>query len=155
MPDDTSTPRYVEPGWFTNHVFNPSVALLTRAGISVWGSRELRVRGRTSGEWRTTPVNLLTVDGAQYLVAPRGVTQWVRNLRVAGSGELRVGKRTNRFRATEVGDADKVPILRAYLKKWKAEVGVFFDGVSGDSPDADLQHIAPDHPVFLLDIAAR
>ena len=153
MPDD-DTPRYVEPGWFTNHVFNPSVALLTRAGISVWGSRELRVRGRTSGEWRTTPVNLLTVDGAQYLVAPRGVTQWVRNLRVASSGELRVGKRTNRFRATEVADADKVPILRAYLKKWKAEVGVFFDGVSGDSPDADLQRISPDHPVFLLEIAA-
>jgi deazaflavin-dependent oxidoreductase (nitroreductase family) len=148
MPDDKATPRYVEPGWFTNHVFNPSVALLTRAGISVWGSRELRVRGRTTGEWRTTPVNLLTIDDEQYLVAPRGVTQWVRNLRVAGNGELRVGKRTERFRATEVVDTDKVPILRAYLKRWKAEVGVFFDGVSGDSPDTDLQRIAPDHPVF-------
>ena len=79
-------------------MFNPSVALLTRMGISVWGSRELRVRGRTTGEWRTTPVNLLTVDGEQYLVAPRGITQWVRNLRVAGSGELRVGKHTDRFR---------------------------------------------------------
>jgi deazaflavin-dependent oxidoreductase (nitroreductase family) len=157
MPDDdTATPpRYVEPGWFTNHVFNPSVALLTRMGISVWGSRELRVRGRTTGEWRTTPVNLLTYDGEQYLVAPRGVTQWVRNLRVASSGELRVGKHTDRFRATEVADADKVPILRAYLKRWKAEVGVFFDGVSGDSPDTDLQRIVPDHPVFLLEIAAR
>jgi deazaflavin-dependent oxidoreductase (nitroreductase family) len=147
--------RYVEPGWFTNHVFNPSVALLTRMGISVWGSRELRVRGRTTGEWRTTPVNLLTVDGEQYLVAPRGITQWVRNLRVAGSGELRVGKHTDRFRATEVADTDKGAILRAYLKRWKAEVGVFFDGVSADSPDADLQRIAPDHPVFRLDIAAR
>jgi deazaflavin-dependent oxidoreductase (nitroreductase family) len=159
MPDDDTatppgpgTPRYVEPGWFTNHVVNPVVALLTRAGISVWGSRELRVRGRTTGEWRTTPVNLLTLDGEQYLVAPRGVTQWVRNLRVAGSGELRVGKRTERFRATEVVDTDKVPILRAYLKKWKAEVGVFFDGVSGDSPDTDLQRIAPDHPVFRVQI---
>jgi deazaflavin-dependent oxidoreductase (nitroreductase family) len=157
MPDGdgTSTPRYVEPGWFTNHVFNPTVALLTRMGLSVWGSRELRVRGRTTGEWRTTPVNLLTHDGAPYLVAARGHTQWVRNLRVAGSGELRVGKHTDRFRATEVADADKVPLLRAYLKKWKAEVGVFFDGVSGDSPDADLQRIAPDHPVFLLEIAPR
>ena len=82
-------------------------------------------------------------------------TQWVRNLRVAGSGELRVGKRTEPFRATEVADADKVAILRAYLKRWKAEVGVFFDGVSADSPDADLQRISPDHPVFRLDIAAR
>jgi deazaflavin-dependent oxidoreductase (nitroreductase family) len=147
---DASAPRYVEPGWFTRHVFNPAVALLTRAGLSVWGSRELRVRGRTSGEWRSTPVNLLTLDGVQYLVAPRGVTQWVRNLRVAGTGELRVGKHTETFTATELADADKIPVLRAYLERWKAEVGVFFDGVSGDSPDADLQRIAPDHPVFRI-----
>lgn len=145
-------PKYDEPGWFTRHVFNPGVALLTRAGVSVWGSRELRVRGRTSGEWRTTPVNLLTSDGEHYLVAPRGLTQWVRNLRVAGTGELRVGRRTDAFTATEVADADKAPILRAYLKRWKAEVGVFFDGVSADSPDAELARIAPDHPVFRLQI---
>ena len=149
MADDDA-PRYVEPGWFTRHVFNPAVALLTRAGVSVWGSRELRVRGRTSGEWRTTPVNLLTLDGQQYLVAARGHTQWVRNLRVAGTGELRVGKRTEVFTAAEVADAEKTPILRAYLKRWKAEVGVFFDGVSADSPDADLERIAPDHPVFRI-----
>jgi deazaflavin-dependent oxidoreductase (nitroreductase family) len=147
---DDDAPRYVEPGWFTRHVFNPAVALLTRAGVSVWGSRELRVRGRTSGEWRTTPVNLLTLDGQQYLVAARGHTQWVRNLRVAGTGELRVGKRTDTFTATEVPDAEKATILRAYLKRWKAEVGVFFDGVSADSPDADLERIAPDHPVFRI-----
>jgi deazaflavin-dependent oxidoreductase (nitroreductase family) len=148
--DDGTTPRYVQPGWFTRHVFNPAVALLTRAGVSVWGSRELRVRGRTSGEWRTTPVNLLTLEGTRYLVAPRGETQWVRNLRVAGTGELRVGKRTETFRATEVADAEKVPILRAYLDRWKAEVGVFFDGTSAKSPDAELLRIAPDHPVFEL-----
>jgi deazaflavin-dependent oxidoreductase (nitroreductase family) len=145
-------PKYDEPGWFTRHVFNPGVALLTRAGVSVWGSRELRVRGRSSGEWRTTPVNLLTFDGEQYLVAPRGLTQWVRNLRVAGSGELRVGRRTDAFTATELADTEKAPILRAYLKRWKAEVGVFFDGVSAASPDADLARIAPDHPVFRLQI---
>jgi len=142
--------HYARPGWFTRHVFNPIVALLTRAGVSVWGSRELRVRGRTSGEWRTTPVNLLTLQGSQYLVAPRGETQWVRNLRVAGTGELRVGRRTQEFRATEIADADKVPILRAYLKRWKAEVGVFFDGVSASSSDSELLRIAPDHPVFRI-----
>jgi deazaflavin-dependent oxidoreductase (nitroreductase family) len=150
-PADGSTPRYVRPGWFTQHVFNPAVALLTRAGISVWGSRELRVRGRTSGEWRTNPVNLLTVAGTRYLVAPRGHTQWVRNLRVAGTGELRVGRHTETFRATEVPDDEKVPILRAYLKRWKAEVGVFFEGVSAASTDEELTRIAPDHPVFQLE----
>jgi deazaflavin-dependent oxidoreductase (nitroreductase family) len=134
-------------------VFNPLVAVLTRAGVSVWGSRELRVRGRTSGEWRTTPVNLLTIGADRYLVAPRGETQWVRNLRVAGDGELRVGRHTEAFRATEVGDADKVPILRAYLKRWKAEVGVFFDGVSATSDEADVVRIAPKHPVFRIESA--
>jgi deazaflavin-dependent oxidoreductase (nitroreductase family) len=148
---DPARPHYQEPGWFTRNVFNKAVAGLTRMGVSVWGSRELRVRGRSSGEWRTTPVNLLTLDGTRYLVAPRGVTQWVRNLRAAGTGELRVGKRVETFRADEVGDADKPPILRAYLKRWKAEVGVFFGGVGADSSEEELLRIAPDHPVFRLD----
>ena len=116
----------------------------------MWGSRELRLRGRTSGEWRTTPVNLLTFEGERYLVAPRGETQWVRNLRVAGDGELRVGRRTEAFRATELGDDEKVDVLRAYLDRWKAEVGVFFDGVSATSPDAELRRIAPNHPAFRI-----
>ncbi len=153
MNANESTPRYVQPGWFTRHVFNPMIAVLTRRGISVWGSRELRVRGRTTGEWRAVPVNLLTFEGRRYLLAPRGHTQWVRNLRVAGTGELRVGKRTESFRATEIADADKPAILRAYLKRWKAEVGVFFDGVSAKSPEAELRRIAPDHPVFLIEDA--
>ena len=148
------SPRYVEPGWFTRHVFNPSVAAVTRAGISVWGSRVLAVRGRTSGEWRTNPVNLLTIGGDQYLVAPRGHTQWVRNLRVAGEGELRLGRKVQPFRASEVADADKEQVLRAYLKRWKAEVGVFFDGVSADSPSSELARIAPDHPVFRVEPVA-
>ena len=96
-------------------------------------------------------MNLLIIDTDQYLVAPRGETQWVRNLRVAGDGELRVGRRTERFRATEIDDADKIPILRAYLKRWKAEVGVFFDGVSAASDDPELLRIAPDHPVFQIE----
>jgi deazaflavin-dependent oxidoreductase (nitroreductase family) len=140
----------VRPGWFTRHVFNPLIAVLTRAGVSVWGSRVLRVRGRTTGEWRETPVNVLTHDDTRYLVAPRGETQWVRNLRVAKQGELRVGRRTERFVATEVPDGEKPPILRAYLQRWKAEVGVFFGGVSATSSEADIRRIAPDHPVFRI-----
>ena len=151
MADGTA--RYVRPGWFTKHVFNPAIAALTRAGISVWGSRELRVRGRTSGEWRTNPVNLLTIGDTQYLVAPRGITQWVKNLRVARQGELRVGKKIQKFRADELADDDKPPILRAYLKRWKAEVGVFFDGVSAKSSDEELRRIAPNHPIFCIDEA--
>jgi deazaflavin-dependent oxidoreductase (nitroreductase family) len=143
--------HYQKPGRFTNHIFNPFVALLTRAGFSVYGSRILAVRGRSSGEWRTTPVNLLILDGARYLVAPRGRTQWVRNLRVSGEGELRLGRQVERFKATEIAHDAKSPILRAYLKKWKAEVGVFFGGVGPASPDEELRRIAPDHPVFRIE----
>jgi deazaflavin-dependent oxidoreductase (nitroreductase family) len=142
--------HYQQPGWFTTHVFNRVVAGLTRAGISVWGSRVLEVRGRTSGEPRRTPVNLLSHNGADYLVAPRGETQWVRNLRVAGDGVLLLGKRRASFTATELADSDKREVLRAYLKRWKAEVGVFFDGVDASSPDAELDRIAALHPVFRI-----
>jgi hypothetical protein len=98
-------------------------------------------------------VNLLTHDGKQYLVAPRGQTQWVRNLRVAGEGELLLGKRVEPFKAFEIGDDQKIPILRAYLKRWKAEVGMFFSGVSADSPEESLRRIAPDHPVFRVEVS--
>jgi deazaflavin-dependent oxidoreductase (nitroreductase family) len=140
--------RYRAPGWFTRNVFNRSVAFLTRHGVSVAGSRILAVRGRSSGEWRTTPVNLLELDGHRYLVAPRGETQWVRNLRAAGEGELRVGRKTEGFHATELETEDKLPVLRAYLKRWKFEVGVFFDGVGPDATDDGLRGIAPKHPAF-------
>jgi hypothetical protein len=146
---------YRRPGWFTKNVFNPAVAAATRAGVSFWGSRILRVKGRSSGEWRSAPVNLLTFEGKQYLVAPRGQTQWVRNIRVSGAGELLLGTKVQSFQAIEIGDADKIPILRAYLKRWKAEVGVFFSGVSADSPLQDLRRIAPDHPVFRVEGVER
>ena len=77
--------RYLEPGRATT-VFNSAVAWLARAGVSIVGSRELRVRGRRSGEWRTTPVNLLVVDGQRYLVAPRGQTRAGRPSGSATSG---------------------------------------------------------------------
>ncbi|HEX5302605.1 MAG TPA: nitroreductase/quinone reductase family protein [Streptosporangiaceae bacterium] len=140
--------HYRAPGWFTRNVFNQLVAFLTKRGMSVLGSRVLAVKGRSSGEWRTTPVNLLPYEGRRYLVAPRGETQWVRNLRVAGTGELRLGRRTETFRGRELTDEEKVPVLRAYLRKWKAEVGIFFDGTGPDSTDDQLRAIAPKHPAF-------
>jgi deazaflavin-dependent oxidoreductase (nitroreductase family) len=140
--------HYRAPGWFTRDVFNRLVALLTRQGISVLGSRILAVKGRTSGEWRTTPVNLLSYNGRRYLVSPRGETQWVRNLRAAGTGELRLGKSAETFGRRELADDEKVPVLRAYLKRWKAEVGIFFDGVGPDSSDDQIRAITSKHPAF-------
>ncbi|HEX8105916.1 MAG TPA: nitroreductase family deazaflavin-dependent oxidoreductase [Solirubrobacteraceae bacterium] len=142
--------HFDKPGWFTEHVFNPLVARLAQAGISLAGSRVLEVRGRTTGEPRHTPVNPLKVGGARYLVAPRGHTQWVRNLRAHPEGRLLFRGRAEAFTAAEVPDDEKPAVLRAYLKKWKWEVGAFFDGVGPDSTDDELRRIAPDHPVFRI-----
>ena len=131
-------------------MFNRLIAGLIRLGVSFAGSRVLEVRGRCSGEWRRTPVNLLAYEGERYLVAPRGKTQWVRNLRSSGEGRLRIGRRVEEFSATELPDAERAPLLRAYLKRWKWEVGTFFGGVGPDAPEQELRRIASEHPVFRI-----
>ena len=143
-------PHYQKPGWLTRHIFNAIIAGAARLGLSVRGSRVLAVRGRRSGVWRETPVNPLTVDDDRYLVAPRGETQWVRNLRAAGGGELRLGRKAEPFRAQELLDTQKVEVLRNYLRHWKMETGIFFDGKTERSTDEELLSIAPQHPVFRL-----
>lgn len=144
-------PHYRAPGWFTTHVLNTLVAGPARLGISISGSRLLRVKGRKSGEWRSTPVNVLVHACDRYLVSPRGETQWVRNIRAAGGGELVLGRNVERFRAVAVGDDEKPPILRAYLQRWWAESGTFFGSVKTTSSEEDLRRIAPEHPVFRVD----
>jgi deazaflavin-dependent oxidoreductase (nitroreductase family) len=149
----TASTRYVKPKK-ANNFFNESVGRLTSLGISVYGSRMLYVRGRKTGEWRSQPVNPIAYDGSRYIVAPRGNTQWVRNLRAAGgTGQLRLGRRVEAFQATEVPDDGKPPVLRAYLKRWKWEVGVFFDGVDAKASDETLRAIAPGYPVFRIEPA--
>jgi deazaflavin-dependent oxidoreductase (nitroreductase family) len=144
--------HYRKPGWFTKHVANRLVAAVTRAGLSVMGSRVLEVPGRKTGQPRRVPVNLLTFEGRQYLVSARGEGEWVRNVRAAdGRLDLLLGSRRQHRRAEEVPDDEKVPLLRAYLARWKAEVGAFFDGVGPDSTDEEISGIAHKHPVFRLD----
>ena len=71
-------------------------------------------------------------------------------VRVSGTGRLVIGRRTEEFSATELTDDEKPALLRAYLQKWKWEVGAFFGGVGPDSSDAELRRIAPDHPAFRI-----
>jgi hypothetical protein len=97
------------------------------------------------------PVNVLSCGGQRYLLAPRGVTEWVRNVRVAGGGELQVGRRVEAVRLVEVADSDKPEILRAYLQRWKWEVAQFFSGVGPDATDEQLLAVAEGYPVFAVE----
>jgi deazaflavin-dependent oxidoreductase (nitroreductase family) len=145
-----ATRRYIKPGVFTNRVFNPFIAWLTKRGVGLKGAAILEVRGRKSGQPRTTPVNPLPLGGERYLLAPRGETEWVRNIRVSGAAALITRRGREDFRVAEVPDADKLPIIRAYLKEWGWEVGSFFEGLSAKSSDADVMAVASSFPVFRI-----
>lgn len=147
--DATRTDRYLAPSG-ADRAFNATVQWLTRHGVSIWGSRVLTVRGRRSGQPRSTPVNLLVLDGERYLVAPRGVTEWVRNARAAGEVELRVGRRVERVALVEIPLEQRPAVLRVYLRRWGWEVGRFVDGLTKDSSDAELLAAAPGLPVLRL-----
>ncbi|HET7760994.1 MAG TPA: nitroreductase/quinone reductase family protein [Phycicoccus sp.] len=144
--------RYVAPR-SADRWFNSAVAWLTDRGISLFGSRVLTVPGRRSGELRSTPVNLLELDGTRYLVAPRGNTQWVRNVRAAGGASLRVGRRVEQVTLTELPVEARLPVIRVYLRRWGWEVGRFVEGLTKDSSDAEVVAVAPGMPVFRVERA--
>lgn len=147
--------RYIRPGWTTRNVMNRSVHWLARHGVSIAGSRELRVVGRRSGTTRGVVVNVLEVQGRRYLVAPRGTTEWVRNLRAAGRGELRIGRHVRAFDGRELDDVEKAPVLMAYVDRWRWEVGQFFADLPKAPSAGDLAAIAPSFPVFeVVDLGA-
>jgi deazaflavin-dependent oxidoreductase (nitroreductase family) len=143
----SSSPYYVKSSPLAVRL-NGFVGWLARHGISMAGSAELSVPGRKSGKMQRVPVNPHTYEGGQYLVSARGHSQWVLNVRAAGGGELRVGRKVRAFTVVELPDDEKLPVLRTYLEKWGWEVKQYFPGVTAASSDAEILAAAPDHPVF-------
>jgi deazaflavin-dependent oxidoreductase (nitroreductase family) len=141
--------RYDEPNGAARAA-NALFRWLAELGISVAGTRALRVRGRKTGKSRGVVVNVLTVDEVDYLVSPRGTTQWVRNVRAAGVVD--VGPRWHRrqLRTTEVVDSAKPDLLRRYLDRWYWEVKGHIAGLTPESGDDELRAAAPAIPVFAL-----
>ncbi|MFI2781172.1 nitroreductase family deazaflavin-dependent oxidoreductase [Streptomyces sp. ALB3] len=145
-------PYYLQANAFAQRL-NTVVGWLARHGVSLLGSAELSVRGRKSGRMQRIPVNPHQYEGAQYLVSARGHSQWVRNMRAAGGGELKVGRRVRAFTAVEIADDEqKLRIVRAYLERWGWEVNQYFKGVTAKSADAELLAACPDHPVFRITV---
>jgi deazaflavin-dependent oxidoreductase (nitroreductase family) len=143
------TVRYDEPN-LAAKATNGFFRLLAEAGLGVLGTNAIRVRGRKTGKLRSVVVNLLTVDGRDYLVSPRGNTQWARNARAAG--EIEIGPRWRRrgVELVEVGDAAKPELLQRYLDRWYWEVKGHIGGLTPDSTDAELRAAASSIPVFEL-----
>jgi deazaflavin-dependent oxidoreductase (nitroreductase family) len=138
---------------------NTVVRWLAELGISIAGTRALRVRGRKTGKQRGVVINLLTVDGVDYVVSPRGNTQWARNVRAAGVVE--VGPRWPLFSTSaragvrEVPDDAKPELLRRYLARWYWQVKDYVLGLTPQSGDDELRAAAPSIPVFALHPAIR
>jgi hypothetical protein len=139
--------RYEEPNRVAR-AFNEMVRGLAEFGISIGGTRALRVRGRKTGQRRGVVINLLTVDGTDYLVSPRGNTQWARNARAARAVELGPRWRTAQVRIAEVDDDAKPPLLKAYLDRWFWQVKGHVAGLTPQSGDAELRSASPSIPVF-------
>lgn len=141
--------RYEEPNRVTRAA-NSVIRWLAEMGISIAGTRALRVRGRKSGKQRTVVINLLTVDGVDYLVSPRGNTQWARNVRAAGVVETGPRWRRRRTTASEVDDVAKPELLQRYLDRWYWQVKDYVGGLTPDSSDEQFRAVAPTIPVFAL-----
>ena len=141
--------RYDEPNGVAKAA-NTLVRWLAEAGISIAGTRALRVRGRKTGQAHKVVINVLTVGDVEYLVSPRGNTQWARNVRAAGAVEMGPGWRRRKLRATEVDDAAKPELLRRYLDRWYWEVKGHIAGLTPDSSDEQVKAAAPSIPVFAL-----
>lgn len=145
-------PAYRHSPWAILHLVNPLTRFLVgRLGLGNDGVRILEVKGRSSGAWHPTPVRLLELDGQRYIVALQGETQWVRNLRVQGDGRLRLGSQVMEFRARELRNEEKLPVLRAYFKRWWSQSKMLTTVKSADGPDEEMTMAAPTHPVFVLE----
>ena len=144
--------RNSQPPWIMRNFFDPlTVLVVGRLGMDDHnGTRILEVRGRKSGLQRSTPIRVLEANGQRFLVGMYGESSWARNLRVSGRGALRLGREVMNFQAFELTGEDKLPVFRAYLRRWWALVGSMTGLASPDVPDEELRIVAAAHPVFRL-----
>jgi len=139
---------YLRPS-LGERLFNRLFGAALTVGVELVHNYLLEVAGRTSGRLYTTPVNLLQVDGRRYLVAPRGETNWVRNVRAAGRIRLRKGRFRLELDAREITADRRAPLLKAYLDRFAPAVQRYFPVVNG-APASAFEEIAARYPVFEL-----
>lgn len=143
-------PEYKKPGSMVR-VMNGALGVAIKLGLSPQGGQLLTVRGRKSGKEMTTPVNPMTFQGAEYLVAPRGDCHWSRNLRVAGTARLRVGRKKRQIRVDhELTEAEKPPVLLAYLDRWAGVTKSHFGITWPDPSQEEITRVCARTPMFQI-----
>jgi len=130
-------------------IFNRAFGILVGLGLGFSHNYLLQVRGRKSGKIYSTPIDLLQLGGQRFLVAPRGRTQWVRNAEATGEVALKKGSLRQRFRLRAIADADKPPLLKAYLDTFRREVQTYFPVPAGSPPES-FREVAANYPVYEL-----
>lgn len=138
------------PGWVLKRIVNPAVSTMVRLGVMPSRMQLLSVAGRTSGKIYSIPVTPVDLGGKTYLVSPRGEMAWVRNIRAAGKGELRNGRRTRPITTTELPVFERAAVLKQYFRENKAAVGTYFAVASADASLSDFADEAERHPVFAV-----
>ena len=135
---------------------NKMVSGLLRMGIKLNGPGKspmylFTVRGRKSGQLRTTPIAVLEQNGNRYVMTPYGVVDWVRNLRAAGEATFTRGRRAEQIRPVELPASEAVPILKSFVESGNP-IAKFF-GINAGASLEDFEQLASTHPVFLLQSA--
>jgi deazaflavin-dependent oxidoreductase (nitroreductase family) len=144
----TSLPAFRAPTTI-ERIFNRVFGFIVGLGLGFSHNYLLQVRGRKSGKIYSTPIDLLELNGKKFLVAPRGLTQWVRNAEAAGEVTLKKGASRKQYGLRPLADAEKLKILQAYLDRFRKEVQVYFPIPAGSPPEA-FRELAPSYPAFGL-----
>jgi len=140
--------HFVRPS-LAERVFNRMFGIAIGFGLGLGHNYVVEVRGRKSGRVFSAPIDLLEFEGRRYLVAPRGETNWVRNVRAVGSVALRKGRRREEFAAREVRAAQRPELLKAYLDRFALTVQRYFP-LPRESAVSEFAPIAERYPVFEL-----
>lgn len=116
---------------------------LLRRGVKVGSQFLLTAPGRTSGEPRSTPISVVTLDDQRYIVSAFADADWVKNIRASGAGSLTRGRQPAAVTLVEVPVEERDPILRTFLDQVPGGRR-FFESADPDAVVAEASR----YPVF-------
>jgi deazaflavin-dependent oxidoreductase (nitroreductase family) len=145
----TRVPSFVD-------IFNPLAGRMLGAGLPLGPNALITIRGRKSGEPRTTPIALIGIEGRRWVSSPFGDVNWVRNLRASGEATLAIGRKQQSVKAIELSKEERVAFFRdlmgPYVRRIPLGLGRLIVGSILGAKEMldDPEDAAERHPVFEL-----